>query len=66
LEDLPEGEDNKKAKKSKKDEEEAWSKQATIFKTNGKIGVKKTIAFTHDRDIHCALDYEEVIPEGSA
>jgi hypoxia up-regulated 1 len=44
-----------------------WSKQATIFKSFGKIGVKKTIAFTHDRDIHCGLDYDEhdLLPAGT-
>ena len=59
-------EDGKKAKKSKGEEE--WSKQATIFKANGKTGIKKTIAFTHDKDVHCALDYaeEEAIPTGAA
>ena len=51
----------------KKDGEEAWSKTATIFKANGKIGVKKTIAFTHDQDVHCSLDYAEPesLPEGA-
>lgn len=48
------------------EEEEVWGKKATIFKENGKIGVKKTIAFTHDRDVHCSLDYSESnnLPEG--
>lgn len=48
------------------EEEEAWGKKATIFKENGKIGVKKTIAFTYDRDVHCSLDYSELekLPEG--
>jgi hypoxia up-regulated 1 len=47
--------------------EEKWSKQATMFKANGKVGVKKTIAFTHDQDVHCAIDYEdsEILPEGT-
>merc|ERR1712194_584163 len=26
---------------------------------NGKIGVKKTIAFTHEKDIHCSLVYSD-------
>ncbi len=49
------------------DDEEAWGKKATIFKANSKIGVKKTIAFTQDQDIHCALDYvePESLPEGA-
>jgi len=63
LENLPE-EDEKgffgtKKKKTEEDEEEAWTKKATIFKSNGKLGVKKTIAFTHDKEVHCALDYGE-------
>mmetsp|Transcript_26036 Transcript_26036/g.57351 ORF Transcript_26036/g.57351 Transcript_26036/m.57351 type:complete len:940 (+) Transcript_26036:118-2937(+) len=47
--------------------EEVWGKKATIFKANCKIGVKKTIAFTHDQDVHCSLDYADVekIPEGA-
>ena len=48
-------------------EEEAWSKEATIFKANGKLGVKKTIAFTHDQEIACSLDYlEDGVPEGTS
>lgn len=55
-----------KGKKSA-DDEEAWGKKATIFKANSKIGVKKTIAFTHDQDVHCSLDYAdpEMLPEGA-
>ncbi len=47
--------------------EESWSKEATIFKANGKVGVKKTIAFTHDQEISCALNYleNEALPEGT-
>ncbi|CAB9528712.1 Hypoxia up-regulated protein 1 (Fragment) [Seminavis robusta] len=54
-------------KKKKDDGEEVWGKNATILKAFGKLGVKKTIAFTHDKDIHCALDYEEAetLPEGT-
>jgi len=50
------------------DGEEAWSKHATMFKEFGKVGVKKTIAFTHDKDVHCAIDYEEgseMLPTGT-
>jgi hypoxia up-regulated 1 len=56
------------AEEGKKDDDEAWNKQATVFKENGKVGVKKTIAFTHDKDIHCALDYAdpETLPEGAS
>ena len=44
-----------------------WSKHATLFKSFGRVGVKKTIAFTHDNDITCSVDYEEssVLPEGT-
>ena len=54
------------AKKSDGDEE-VWSKQATIFKSFGKVGVKKTIAFTHDKEIHCGLDYikSDLLPAGT-
>mmetsp|Transcript_23165 Transcript_23165/g.34484 ORF Transcript_23165/g.34484 Transcript_23165/m.34484 type:complete len:958 (-) Transcript_23165:52-2925(-) len=50
------------------EDEEVWSKEATIFKMNGKVGVKKTIAFTHDQEIACSLDYVqgESIPEGTS
>ena len=46
---------------------EPWSKQATLFKSFGKTNTKKTIAFTHDQDVHCALDYaeSEFLPEGT-
>ena len=52
---------------AKKKDEEEWKKEATIFKENGKVGVKKTIAFTHDKDVHCALDYAEpdTLPAGA-
>lgn len=49
------------------DSEEPWSKEATIFKSFGKVGVKKTIAFTKDQDVHCSIDYDdsELLPEGT-
>jgi len=52
---------------SESSDDEQWSKQAVIFKSGGKVGVKKTIAFTHDKDIHCTLDYEEddALPQGT-
>jgi hypoxia up-regulated 1 len=45
----------------------AWSKTATLFKAFGKVGVKKTIAFTHDQNIHCGLDYisNDLLPVGT-
>mmetsp|Transcript_24177 Transcript_24177/g.56977 ORF Transcript_24177/g.56977 Transcript_24177/m.56977 type:complete len:934 (-) Transcript_24177:73-2874(-) len=63
LESLETSEEEKK----EKDEEESWGKKATIFKANSKIGVKKTIAFTHDQDVHCSLDYADLegLPEGA-
>ena len=47
-----------------------WSKQATVFKAYSKLGVKKTIAFTHTTNIECALDYDDSnddapLPEGT-
>jgi hypoxia up-regulated 1 len=65
LTNLPDGDDT--ASEASNDE---WSKKATIFKAFGKVGVKKTIAFTHDTDVHCALDYDtddeaSVLPAGS-
>lgn len=51
-----------------KDGEEPWSKFATIFKQNGKVGVKKTIAFTHETDVACAVEYDdesESLPDGT-
>jgi len=55
-------------KKQVNDGEEVWSKQATIFKANGKVGVKKTIAFTQEQEINVAIDYEdsEILPKGTA
>lgn len=52
-----------KTKKNK----DAWSKQANIFKSNGKVGVKKTIAFTQEEDIECHVYYEEseFLPQGT-
>lgn len=41
------------------DDDGAWSKDATIFKAWGKVGVKKTIAFTHDQDVKAGLRYVE-------
>jgi hypoxia up-regulated 1 len=59
--------ENLDATKSESTDAEPWSKKATIFKANSKIGMKKTIAFTHDKDVHCALNYAdpETLPSGS-
>lgn len=55
------------ATKDVEDDDAKWSKSATMFKANSKVGVKKTIAFTHDRDVSCAIDYEpsDTLPEGT-
>ena len=55
-------------KKADDGDDGPWGKHATILKAFGKLGVKKTIAFTHDKDIYCALDYEEseMLPDGTA
>lgn len=44
-----------------------WSKNATLFKRNGKLGIKKTIVFTHDRDVTCMVSYESTdsLPVGT-
>jgi hypoxia up-regulated 1 len=49
-------------------EDATWNKRAAIFKPWTKFGVKKTIAFTHDRDVVCALDYDaddDLLPVGT-
>lgn len=40
-------------------EEDVWAKHATIFKLGSKLGVKKTIAFSYDKDVHVEVNYEE-------
>lgn len=54
--------------KKNKGEDEDWSKHATVFKANGKVGIKKTIAFTHDHDVECTVKYEpdEFLPKGTS
>ncbi len=44
--------------KKKKDDDE-WAKHATIFKLGSKLGVKKTIAFSYEKDVHVEVNYEE-------
>ena len=38
-----------------------------MFKANSKVGIKKTIAFTHRHDVLCSLDYadDDGLPEGT-
>lgn len=43
-------------------DEEDWSKKAVLFSADSRLGVKKTIAFTHDKDVHCSLDYIDSEP----
>jgi len=49
----------KKGDDAKKVDDDAWSKHATIFKLGSKLGVKKTIAFSYDQDVHVEVNYEE-------
>jgi len=73
LEDLPEEAKStglfglRKEEPVVENEEGPWSKKATIFKANGKIGVRKTITFTHDHDVACSLSYVEsdILPIGT-
>jgi len=72
LSDLPADESKgwfgkKDKKEGDEEEEEEWSKHATVFKKHSKIGIKKTIAFTHDSDVRCSIDYEEsdFLPKGT-
>jgi len=56
-----------KKQETNDEKEEPWSKEATIFKSFGRMGVKKTIAFTHDSDVNCAMAYapSDVLPTGT-
>ncbi|KAL7501065.1 hypothetical protein ACHAWT_009136 [Skeletonema menzelii] len=45
--------------KKKKGSDDEWAKHATIFKLGSKLGVKKTIAFSYDKDVHVEVNYEE-------
>jgi len=47
----------KEEEKENTEEEERWEKSAVMFKSFGKVGVKKTIAFSHDKDVHCSVNY---------
>jgi hypoxia up-regulated 1 len=48
-------------------EETPWQKRATLFKSFGKVGIKKTIAFSQEEDVHCELSYDEsdILPKGT-
>eukprot|EP00934_Nitzschia_sp_Nitz4_P000848 Nitzschia sp. Nitz4//scaffold137_size62074//32198//35242//NITZ4_006418-RA/size62074-augustus-gene-0.70-mRNA-1//-1//CDS//3329535709//848//frame0 len=47
--------------------EEPWTRETVIFPAPTKFGQKKSITFTHDTDVDCALDYAEPddLPAGS-
>ncbi|KAL7544481.1 hypothetical protein ACHAWF_007870, partial [Thalassiosira exigua] len=49
------------------DDDDAWAKRATVFKLGARLGSKKTIAFTHDKDVHVEVNYEEgeTLPVGT-
>jgi len=53
--------------KKSDNEEEEWTKSASVFKPFGKLNVKKTIAFTHDKDVHCSVSYLDcdMLPTGT-
>lgn len=48
-----------KKKSEKKEDDGDWSKHATIFKLGSRLGTKKTIAFSYDKDVHVEVNYEE-------
>ncbi len=58
----------KKSEDAKKSNDDAWAKHATIFKLGSKLGVKKTIAFSYDKDVHVEINYEEsdTLPIGTS
>jgi len=45
--------------KKKKKDDDVWAKHATIFKLGSKLGAKKTIAFSYEKDVHVEVNYEE-------
>jgi hypoxia up-regulated 1 len=49
----------KKDDKKKEGGDDEWAKHATIFKLGSKLAVKKTIAFSYDKDVHVEVNYEE-------
>merc|ERR1712157_38375 len=53
--------------KQKEEEEEEWSKNAVLFASFGRIGIKKSIAFSHNKDVLCSIDYtdSDILPEGT-
>ena len=60
-------EKKKKGLFGKKKDSDEWNKHATIFKIGSKLGAKKTIAFSMDKDVHVQVNYEEsdTLPEGT-
>jgi len=51
--------EKEKEKKKGPDDEEEWAKYAHIFKLGSKLGIKKTIAFSYDKDVHVEVNYKE-------
>merc|ERR1712238_42039 len=53
--------------KVKEVEEKEWSKNAVLFASFGRIGIKKSIAFSHNKDVLCSIDYtdSDILPEGT-
>ena len=58
----------KKKQEEEKAGDDVWAKHATIFKKGSMLGVKKTIAFSHEKDVHVAVNYEEsdMLPIGTS
>lgn len=53
--------------KAEEVEEKEWSKNAVLFASFGRIGIKKSIAFSHNKDVLCSIDYtdSDILPEGT-
>jgi hypoxia up-regulated 1 len=50
------------------DKKDPWDKETTIFKSFQKLGIKKTIAFSHDRNVACSLandNEDKLLPTGT-
>ena len=50
---------DKKNTEEVKDNKEVWEKHATVFGMDAKLGIKETIAFSYNRDVHVEVNYEE-------
>jgi hypoxia up-regulated 1 len=50
------------------DKKDPWDKETTIFKSFQRMGIKKTIAFSHDRNVACSLandNEDKLLPTGT-